>query len=76
MNAILIIVLLAVVLSVVWWRARRYERERIQHGEWDAEGPLETSAPPPHVTKGYGMEERREVIGEWQSERQRRTPRE
>ena len=69
-----IIALLAVGLSGIWWLARRHERERIRKGEWDAKGPLETSEPPPSMTKGYGMEERREVIGEWQGERQRRQP--
>jgi hypothetical protein len=71
-SPIRIVLVLAVGLSALGWLARRYERDRVANGEWDASGPLDPSDPPPRDYRGHGMEERREVIGEWQGERRHR----
>jgi hypothetical protein len=69
---ILAIVAMGVILWIVRRGARAFEARQRALGRWDEEGPLIETRRPRYRYRNLGMEERLEVIGEWEPEVVRR----
>jgi hypothetical protein len=68
MLSLAVLLIAAGGLWAMWRSMRRFAAEQRRLGRWDENGPLVETAPPPRgefETHGGGMDERREVIGEW-----------
>ena len=63
----LLLLLLVVAVVAMWLSSRRFAARERKLGKWDDQGPMVETQPPPHRVRNAGMEERLEVIGEWDS---------
>jgi hypothetical protein len=57
--------ILVVMVLGIWISARRFEARERRAGRWDDKGPVIETEGPEHRFRNIGMEERLEVIGEW-----------
>lgn len=57
--------ILSVLVLAMFLSARRFEAKEKKLGKWDDNGPLVETAGPTSRFRNAGMEERLEVIGEW-----------
>ena len=65
MGYVILPVILVVLFLGMWISARRFEAKERRLGKWDAKGPVIETEGPEHRFRNVGMEERLEVIGDW-----------
>ena len=65
MSFSLLLGLLVVFVLAMWISGRRFAARERKLGKWDDKGPIVETQGPPHRFRNDSMDERLEVIGEW-----------
>lgn len=66
LGVIVAVAVILTVFAVYRSAARRFEARQRKLGRWDEYGPLVETQGPPHHIRGGNMDERREMVGDWE----------